>query len=154
TYKIGTQHRRITLGGAAALPAARARTTAAELHAKVRLGFDPAGNKLEDRARAGETLGATLPAYLAHKRATVRPLSYAGIERHLSKHARRLHGVRIDKIDRRAVAATLNAVATKSGPIEANRVRASLSAFFAWCLREGLADLNPVNGTGRLQEKS
>jgi integrase len=33
-------------------------------------------------------------------------------------------------------------------------VRASLAAFYAWCLREGFADNNPVVGTGRHQEKS
>ena len=45
-------------------------------------------------------------------------------------------------------------VATKSGPVEANRVRASLAAFFAWCIREGLVDNNPVVGTGRRPEQS
>jgi integrase len=48
----------------------------------------------------------------------------------------------------------LSAIATKNGPVEANRVRASLSAFYAWCLREGLAAQNLVVGTGRRQEKS
>ena len=37
-YKIGNQHRRITLGSLAALTPARARETAADLHAAVRLG--------------------------------------------------------------------------------------------------------------------
>ena len=44
---------------------ARAREIAAELHAKVRLGQDPAGRKAEERVRASETMGATLDAYLA-----------------------------------------------------------------------------------------
>ncbi len=48
----------------------RARMTAAELHARVRLGADPAGEKIEGRARAAETIGAVLHAYLAHKRET------------------------------------------------------------------------------------
>jgi integrase len=154
TYRIGVRDRRITLGSPTALSAGRARTIAAELAAKVRLGNDPAGEKHENRARAAETMGATLTAYLAVKRETVRSGSYTGIERHLAKHCRRLHGVRIDKIDRRAIAATLTTIAAKSGPIEANRVRASLSAFFAWCMREGLAAANPVIGTGRRPERS
>jgi integrase len=154
TYKIGSRHRRITLGTPAVLSAARARATAAELHAKVRLGTDPAGEKIEGRARAAETMEAALRSYLAQKRGEVRPGSYTGIERHLVKHCRRLHGLQLAKIDRRAVAATLSTIASKSGPIEANRVRASLSAFYAWCLREGLTDTNPVIGTGRRPEKS
>jgi integrase len=154
TYKIGVQHRRITVGMPAVLSAARARATAAGLHARVRLGADPAGEKLEGRIRAAETMEVALRSYLAQKRGEVRLGSYTGIERHLVKHCRRLHGLQLVKIDRRAIAAMLGAVASNSGPIEANRVRASLSAFFAWCMREGLADANPVIGTGRRPEKS
>jgi len=154
TYRIGVRDRRITLGSPTALSANRARAIAADLAAKVRLGNDPAGEKQENRARAAETMGATLQTYLAAKREAVRPGSYTGIERHLTKHCLRLHGVRVDKIDRRAVAVTLTAIATKSGPIEANRVRASLSAFFSWAMREGLVGANPVIGTGRRPEQS
>jgi integrase len=154
TYRIGVRDRRITLGSPAALSATRARAIASELHAKIRLGEDPAGAKAEGRARVAETMDAQLRLYLAQKRGSVRPRSYAGIERHLIKHCRRLHGVPLAKIDRRAVAATLTTIAGKSGPIEANRVRASLSAFFAWCIREGLLDANPVAGTGRRPERS
>jgi integrase len=154
TYRIGIRDRRITLGAPAALSAARARATAAELHAQVRLGRDPAGEKAEGRARAADTMDAALRSYLANKRTIVRPGSYAGIERHLVKHCHRLHSLQLGKIDRRAVAGILTTIASKSGPIEANRVRASLSAFFAWCISEGLADSNPVVGTGRRPEKS
>ncbi len=153
-FKVGVQHRRVTLGSASALSAAQARKTASELHAKVRLGVDPAGEKAESRARAGETMEAVLRPYLAHKRTTMRLSSYTGIERHLLKHCRQLHGLQISKIDRRAVAATLAAVAAKSGPIEANRVRASLSAFASWCIAEGLLDHNFVAGTNRHPERS
>src|SRR5262249_14391722 len=82
-YKIGVQHRRITLGSAMALTAARARQAAVKLHAATRLGRDPAGEKTEARFRAGETMGAFLPSYLAEKRTDVRAGSYRGIERHL-----------------------------------------------------------------------
>src|SRR5262245_63311111 len=55
-YKIGNQQRRITLGSLAALSPARARETAGDLHAAVRLGDDPAGTKSEGRVRASETM--------------------------------------------------------------------------------------------------
>jgi integrase len=154
SYRIGAQDRRVTLGSPASLTAARARSTAAELQAKVRLGIDPAGVKIENRARAAETMGATLQSYLAQRRSEVRPGHYAGIERHLVKHCRRLHGLQLAKIDRRTIAATLNTVDSKSGPIEANRVRTSLSSFYVWCIREGLVEQNPVTGTNRRSEKS
>ena len=56
-YKQGNKQRRMTLGSARA---EQARQTAEELHAKVRLGHDPAGEKLEGRARAAETMEAVL----------------------------------------------------------------------------------------------
>src|SRR6516162_5712727 len=67
-YDIGPRTRRMTLGSTAALPAARARAAAAELHHRVRLGADPAEAKAESRARAAETLGALLDVYLEEQR--------------------------------------------------------------------------------------
>ena len=153
-YKLGAKGRRMTLGSLAAVTPAQARKTAGELHAMVRLGRDPAGEKSEGRARAAETMGAALQAYLPFKQTCLRPGSYAEVERHLVKHCRPLHGLHISKIDRRAVASLMAAVAAKSGAVGANRTRASLAAFFAWAIREGLADANPVAGTGRRPERS
>jgi integrase len=153
-YKLGPRHRRITLGSAKALTAARARTVASEIHAKVRLGQDPAQAKTEGRRLAAETFGAILQSYLPDKREAVRSGTYGSIERHLLKHCKPLHGVPIGSLDRRTIAARLAAIATGNGPVEANRVRASLSAFFTWCMQQGLADANPVTGTGRRPEQS
>src|ERR1700680_3399754 len=44
-YKIGKQHRRLTMGRVAAISVARARERAGDLHAQVRLGTDPAAVK-------------------------------------------------------------------------------------------------------------
>jgi integrase len=153
-YDIGPRTRRMTLGSTAALPAARARAAAAELHHRVRLGADPAEAKAESRARAAETLGALLDVYLEEQRDHLKPLSFIQKQRHLSKHCRQLHGLALAKVDRRTVAAKLTKVATKSGPIEANRVRASLSAFFSWAIGQGFAEHNPVAGTVPRPEKS
>jgi integrase len=153
-FRVGAKQRRISLGPVSAISVARARELAGELHAKVRLGHDPAATKAEEAARAVETMGATLELYLTHQQARLKPRSWVEIERHLRKHCRQLHGLRLDKIDRRAVAARIAAVTSKSGNTTANRVRASLHAFFAWCLRQGLTDRNPVVGTGRAAEQS
>jgi integrase len=74
------------------------------------------------------------------------------IERHLRKHAKPLHGLRLAEIDRRTIAGVLAGVERAAGPIARNRARASLSAFFAWLIREGLLDVNPVAGTGKADE--
>jgi integrase len=153
-YNIGKRTRRITMGSTAALTATRARATASELHARVRLGADPASEKAESRIRAGETFEAVLRVYLARQRDRLKPLSYVQKERHLVKHCRALHTLQLVKLDRRTVAAKLAKVAAKSGPVESNRVRASLSAFFSWCIAQGFIDSNPVVGTERRPEKS
>ena len=74
--------------------------------------------------------------------------------RHLRKHCRPLHGLRLDKIDRRAVAARITTLAANSGAVASNRVAASLSAFFNWAIREGLASHNPAGGLNRQPERS
>ena len=153
-YKLGPRHRRITLGSTKALTSARARTIASEIHAKVRLGQDPAQAKSDGRRLAAETFGVILKSYLPDKREAVRPGTYLSVERHLLKHCRALHNVPIASLDRRTIAARLAAIATSNGPVEANRVRASLSAFFSWCMQQGLAEINPVIGTGKRPESA
>ena len=153
-YKLGSKGRRLTLGAASALSAAQARKIAAELHITVRAGRDPAGERDAGRARAAETMGAALAAYLPYQQSRLRPRSYAEVERHLQKHWRPLHATSLTAIDRREVSARLAAIAEQNGPVQANRARASLQAFFAWAMREGLADGNPVAATGKRPERS
>jgi site-specific recombinase XerD len=46
----------------------------------------------------------------------------------------------------------LTEIVANNGPIAATRARAALSTLFAWAIREGLADQNPVIGTNRPAE--
>jgi integrase len=152
-YRQGSKQRRISLGSAAAISAQNARERASLLHAHVRLGEDPAGQKIENRARAVETLGPILQPFLVHKKAALKPRTYEEVERHLLMHAKRLHGLQLTAIDRRTIALLLAELAANNGPSLANSVRASLSAFFSWAMREGLADSNPIIGTNRAVTK-
>src|SRR5262249_13689611 len=64
-----------------------------------------------------------------------------------------LHHLPLAEIDRRAIAVTLAEIEQASGPVARNRARASLSAMFAYAIREGLMDsANPVSGSGRAME--
>src|SRR5262249_26989347 len=148
-YRIGSKQRRISLGSASAITAQNARERASELHARVRLGEDPAGQKIESRTRAVETFGSVVRPFLLHKKAALKPRTYVEVERHLMADAKRLHGLQIDAIDRRTVATLLAELANGRSSTVANHVRASLSAFFSWAMREGLAEANPVVGTNR-----
>ena len=54
----------------------KARKTAKDLLAQVRLGRDPAGEKARGRAKTAETVGALLPRFLERQRARLKPRSY------------------------------------------------------------------------------
>jgi len=111
-YKIGTKHRRITLGSASAIRLDDARATATKLHAQVRLGFDPAAERTERRIAAAETFEAALRLYLPRQKARVRPIE---IERYLTRYFRALHQWPLLKVDRRAVAEALAKIEDEHG---------------------------------------
>jgi integrase len=151
-YKIGTQHRRITFGRYPAMSAETARDVAGKLHAKVKLGIDPSSEKAEGRARASETFGVVLDGFLKRQKRRLKPRSYIEAERYLLRYFRPFHGLPIVSIGRRAVATRLTQLTDEHGPVAADRARAWLSMFFAWAMREGLSESNPVIGTNRPAE--
>jgi integrase len=151
-YRVGNRQRRLALGVATALTPHEARKRAAVLHAEVKLGRDPAGDKSEAQARASETFQAILPLFLARQKERLRPRAFVEVERHLTTHAKRLHHVPLVEIARRDVAGVLTGVAAQLSGASANRVRTSLSSFFSWCIREGLLDNNPAAWTERREE--
>lgn len=153
-YKIGRQNRRVTLGDVGIISLAKARKTAADLHARVRLGGNPADEKAESVRRAADTMAAALAAYIPYQKSRLKPLSLTQVERHLLKHCKPLHAMQLAKIDRRTISLRMAAIGKSSGPVESNRVRSSLAAFFAWCIREGFANTNPAAGGSRSPEKS
>ncbi|WP_354096345.1 integrase family protein [Bradyrhizobium sp. RT10b] len=169
-YAVGDKQRRMSLGAATPesfktvkerAPGGREHTVklgireqVAHLHARVKLGEDPAGDKTESRKRAADTFEAVAKKFLAAKKAANRPGTYGEIERHILKHAKILHGLQADKITRRDIAELLGVVRTNSGPVAANRVRSTLSDFFSWSMGEGIAEANPVIGTNKTEETS
>jgi integrase len=151
-YKLGSKHRRISLGHVSALAPAAAREQASKLHAQVRLGQDPAGLRAESRARADETFGACIRLFLAWQRGRVK--SFRDVERHLVRNLAALHNLPLAKIDQRTIAAQLTRISARGSPVQANRTRASLSKFFSWACGEGLAENNPAALCNRNPEKS
>ena len=67
-------------------------------------------------------------------------------------HAKRLHAKPLADVTRRDVATVLSALSEKLSGATVNRVQTTLSGFFAWSIREGLIDSNPVEGTERREE--
>lgn len=153
-YKIGPKHRRLTIGTTATLTAGKAREAAGTALAKVKLGNDPAHEKAIAQSAAGETFAAVAERFLKRQSTTVRAATYEATHRYLMVRCKPLHGLPLAKINRATIAARLSALAEDPniGPVSADRCRAALSAMFAWAIREGLADANPVVGTNTFSD--
>ena len=153
-YRLGTKQRRITLGTSETVDPDKARQLAKATLARVSLGEDPQGVKVEARAQAAVTLGAVVPKYLAHVEGRQRPGHHADVKRYFDRHWSPLAGSALSSIDRQRVAARLLELAKDNGPFAANRARAALSAFYTWAIGEGLAHANPVSGTNKPAEET
>jgi integrase len=144
--------RRIVLGKLGSIDPGKAYAGAKDLLAQVRLGRDPATEREHERARELETFIALLPGFLERQRAKQKPRSFEETERHLTKHCEPFHRRPVASLDRRTIGARLAEIAKHSGPAAANRVRASLSAFYMWLARAGHVDANPVAFTNKAIE--
>jgi integrase len=110
-------------------------------------GLDPFAQAL-----SGEGFPAAVNRYLERRRGSLKPSSFKEAEFYLRGHAAPLHSLRLAQIYRRKVAALLGEIETSSGPVSRNRLRSALSAFFTWCVTEGLLETNPVQGTAKADE--
>ncbi len=159
-YGIGEKTRRMSLGKVELQGVDKAREKAKDILAKVRLGHDPAGEKQQARETATDTFKDVAERFLAFQLAHggkegrgLRPRSYSEAKRHLTTHAKALHGLLLAKIQQRDIASVISTVRAKHA-VTANRVRTSLASLFSWAIGEGLVNSNPVTGTKRTDEKS
>jgi Arm DNA-binding domain len=146
-YQYRDEHkrtRRIVLGDVSAVSLDAARVAARKHAASVTQGANPS----VDRKKKGDAVSvlSLIDAYLRHAKKSQRPRPYQETERHLRRHAAPLHHDRAEALHRRDIAELLERIAKKSGPVCANRVRATLSATWTWAMRSGLieTDSNPI----------
>jgi integrase len=149
-YRRAGATRRLLLGSGHVLNAEQARIAAKKALAKVALGEDPQGDRQERRSKNRVTLQSSVADYLALKAPRLRPTTLDNINRYLTgPHFKSLHGMPIDQVSRKDVAARLVSITREHGSVTAARARAALSAFYGWAMGEGLADSNPVVGTNK-----
>jgi integrase len=147
-YRVGRRTRRLLLGPAAVLGAEQARLMARKALGRVHNGEDVQATRLDRRAKDRHALRAAVTDFLKMKKAAVRPGTFREMVRYLEgPYFAALHGMPLDQINRRDIAACLNQIIQTSGPIVAGHARSSLSAFFVWALGCGLCESNPVVGT-------
>lgn len=148
-YYVDGKRRRMSLGPAEKGSLGSARKRAAEILAKARLGSDTLREREEVKER-GKTIFKTLAdQFLLDQRARIAQRTHVEWRRHLTKYLKPLHGVSIDKIERRDLVEQIDRIATQNGPTAANHCRATLSVFFAWCVEREHRDGNPVVGISK-----
>ena len=153
-YDYGGRTRRMSLGSVAVMTIVQARAAAQQILAKVKLGQDPAADKAAHKLKLNDTAGALIVPYLERQAKRLKPRSLEEMTRHLRRQAAPLHTTPIIDLDRRTIVTLLNTIAASSGPTASNRVRASLSAFFGWCVGSGYIEANPVSYSPRVPENS
>jgi integrase len=149
-YRVGTQQRRESLGDARKVSLNDARKIARQRFAQVELGVDPAGNRAKARAEAAATkltLAVVSARYLDFKKPTIRPATLRAAKWHFEGLWAPLRNRPIEGTRRADVAARLGEIAKTHGRVSAARARGNLSAMYAWAMREGLCEANPVAGT-------
>ena len=148
-YRLGTKQRRITLGTPEKVDPDKARQLAKATLARVNLGEDPQGTKVEAQAQASVTLGAVIPKYFDYAARHQSANYHTDVKRYLEVHWSPLAGVGLGKIDRARVSKQLGELSKARGAHSADRARAALSSFFGWAIGEGLAHSNPTADTNR-----
>jgi len=131
-YRLNGHQKFISIGRHGMWTPDIARTEAKRLLGLVAARIDPAS----ERARRAETFGHEVTRYLESKRSALKARSITEIHRHLIVYGKPLHPLPLTKIDRRTIALRLAEIEQASGGVSRNRVRSSLSAFFAWAIRE------------------
>ncbi|MDE2284572.1 MAG: integrase family protein [Hyphomicrobiales bacterium] len=146
--------RRIVLGDVSAVDLEQARNAARRTAASVTHGSNPSLDR--KKRRAAGTVLEVIEAYLSNAKGRQKARSYKETERHLRAHAAALHHDRAEAVRRHEISVLLERITMRSGPVAANRVRATLSALWTWGLRTGLieGESNPVAFTVRNPEKA
>jgi integrase len=149
-YRIGRQQRRESLGDIRKVTLDSARTIARTKFAQIQLGADPGAEKAKAReaaAVAALTLAIVAARYLDAKKDMLRPSTFKGAKRSFEVHFAPLADRPISEIKRVEIAARLQEIIKQYGRTAAARARSALNSLFAWSLREGLCEVNPVIGT-------
>jgi integrase len=156
-YKLGKKNRRMTLGSIKAVGLVRAREIAGELQAKVRLGQDPAAEKIEKKEQAAETFKVVAARFLKFKEGKISADYHVDVTRRLNDDAKSLHELPIKGVKRRHVASLLSDIRAERGDSTTDHLRAALSSLFTWALKEGLMGdeaANPVTQTHKEKPKT
>ena len=143
-FNVGTQQRRLTLGAVVKGNLKAMRLEASRILSKARLGTDVVAEQRASASRNVTTLGQLVPRYFSAREAELRPEILTETTRYLKQSWLPLHALPVDAITRQNIVAVIDDLEIRSGKVSADRARAALSAFFAWCIDRGYVENNPT----------
>lgn len=148
-YRHGGVHRRMTLGAYPVLTLADARKRAREALASAAEGRDPAEEVRAAKApkvkEQRDAIAALVDLYASRHLRHLK--SGPHVKRELDRHLVAKWGDRdVSDIAKRDVIDLLDDIMSSGRATTANRVRAYLSKFFAWCVERDVIDASPMMG--------
>jgi integrase len=151
-WRQGRAQRRSTVGKIGIYTVDEARKKARQLLVGIDNGTDPIAMKAQARVDDRQLFGVLATEYLDVRARDMRANSLEQCKLHLLKYFVPLHRLPLHKINRATIAAELRIISKERGPVAANRGRSTLSAFFGWCIGEGIIEANPVLNTNKSAE--
>jgi integrase len=142
-YRVGNRKKRSPIGRFPATSIPEAREECARLSGAVRKGADPQHER--KAAAAAPTVLERAEAYLTAMAKKLKPGTLDQSRRNLIKYAAPLHRRPLAQLRRADIAALHDALTRDAGPIQANRVRATISAFLTWAEYRGEVESNVAN---------
>jgi integrase len=153
-YTANGKRRRVTLGAVAGIPLRQARIEAGRIIGNAREGKDALAEREVAKRRSGDILLPLVQMFLERRaKPRQRARSYREAVYYLTKLWAPLHSLQVGSITRRDVASRLEEIRVGNGPIAAIRARVYLNSVFAWGMRQGLVESNPVIGTEKPAEE-
>jgi integrase len=146
-YSVRGQGRRLTIGDyGPGLSLEAARTRAKAVIGELAAGGDPQGERAA--RRAAMTFAELADAYLAgHARPRMKPRSLAEEQRVIAHDLLPAWGqLTAESIQRRDVAALLQAIVARGAEVQANRTRGVLSRIFGYAMEHQVVEISPVLG--------
>ncbi len=148
-YRASGVRRRMALGSYPDVSLADARKAATEALVVVTAGGDPVGEKRAEKVVAElserDQVKNLVEQFAKRHLSTLR--SGATVKRELERHVVSVWGERdIHSITKRDVIDLLDGIADSGRVVSANRVRAYIGKFFAWCVERDVIDQSPAAG--------
>jgi integrase len=148
-FRLAGRSYKYEIGSTEKVLASKARIDARVAAGHVANKVNPLDLRRQAEEKHKDEFGELVVEYLHEKlhpiklnKKTMRPRSYAEVERHLQDHCKSFEHRPIRSITQRDVASLYKKIAKENGPGAASHTWSTLRAFFHWAMRQGAVDNN------------